>query len=151
MTDEKKTEKNEKAEKAAGIKGDLNQLWKSTVDQFDEMKDLIVRSSGAGKARIDASLVKRQRDKVVAELGEAVLQAHAGGFPLPDDCADLLEQIADFDKQIQEHEEEADRLSTPPEAAEDTQTDQSEDSPHNVNDDADEASNEAPEVVDAKM
>jgi|GEM_PF-2101233 len=149
MTDEKKNEK------AAGIKNDLNQLWKSTVDQFDEMKDLIVRSSGAGKARIDASLVKRQREKVVTDLGEAVLKAHAGGFPLPDDCAELLEQIEAYDTQIREHEEEADRLSTPPSPveadAEDAEADPSEAAAADQNEGDGDASKEPPEVVDAKM
>jgi len=48
------------------LRRELNQLWQSTIDQFDEIKNAIVRSSQAGKARLDAQFLKRQRERLLA-------------------------------------------------------------------------------------
>jgi hypothetical protein len=117
MSDEKKD-----------IKDDLNSLWKSTLDQFDEIKDAIVRSSTAGKAKLDVAMLERQRDKLLMELGRAYLAAaEAGEVSLPEKLVATLERIQDLDEQIAQHEDEVGKLleGTPFSRAGGTKPDQS--------------------------
>lgn len=114
-------EKSEKQTKGGGqdLRKDLNQLWKSTIDQFDELKDVVVRSGSAGKAKLDSTFQKRQREKLLAEIGERLLQAAAdGGFTLPDDVASKVESLSKLDDEIAENNSEVDRLLRPDDASE---------------------------------
>ena len=114
-------EKSEKQTKGGGqdLRKDLNQLWKSTIDQFDELKDVVVRSGSAGKAKLDSTFQKRQREKLLAEIGERLLQAASdGAFTLPDDVASKVESLSKLDDEIAENNSEVDRLLRPDDASE---------------------------------
>lgn len=108
MTDEKK-------DPNAGGKGDFSSLWQSALGQIDEIRDVIVRGSQAGKAKIDAQLLKRQRDKLLQNLGERMFDEHRRlGARLPDGAADLVAEIEALDEQIAESDREAERLFKKP-------------------------------------
>jgi hypothetical protein len=93
------------------LRKELNQLWQSTIDQFDEIKNAIVRSSQAGKARLDAQFLKRQRERLLTKLGEDVLAAEARGeLQLPDACAETARRVHELEEQIRAEEAEAARL-----------------------------------------
>lgn len=93
------------------LRKDLNQLWQSTIDQFDEIKDAIVKSSQAGKAKLDAAFLKRQRERMLAQLGEEVLKAEGDqGFAVPPGSVETIRRIRELDRQIEAEEEEAARL-----------------------------------------
>ncbi|MCP4499643.1 MAG: hypothetical protein GY822_06710 [Deltaproteobacteria bacterium] len=139
--------KKESAKSSRALKTDLNQLWKNTVDQFDEMKDLIVRSSTAGKARFDATLERRHREKAVLELGELVLAAiNEGDIEAPKNCAQILEVIQKYDDDIAQHEEEALRVKKPIHAEENASP-----AEEKAEDGGPTKSANPPEVVDAKV
>lgn len=101
----------EKRDEPQDLRKELNQLWRTTLDQFDEIKNAIVRSSSAGKAKLDATFLRRQRDKLLADLGAKVLEAEASGeLTLPEGLRATTKRIQELDEQIAEQESEVDRL-----------------------------------------
>jgi hypothetical protein len=116
MSDEKKppTEGKGEGHPAGGAGGplgaDLSSIWQSALGQIDEIRDVIVRGSQAGKAKLDAQLLKRQRDKLLAQIGERAVEEHRrGAAPLPEGSEDLLRSLDEVEKQIAESESEAAR------------------------------------------
>lgn len=101
----------DKRDEPQDLRKELNQLWRTTLDQFDGLKDAIVRSSTAGKAKLDATFLRRQRDKRVLELGERVLELERKGeLKLPERFKETLAAIDELEAQIEEQESEVDRL-----------------------------------------
>ncbi len=94
---------------------DLSSLWQSALGSIDEIRDVIVRGSHAGKAKLDAQLLKRQRDKLLMQIGEAVIADAKRGVPLPPSCEDLAVKLDEIQKQVDEAEAQADKAfaSTP--------------------------------------
>lgn len=104
MTDEKKRTD-------PGLPGDLSSIWQSALGQIDEIRDVIVRGSQAGKAKLDAQLLKRQRGQLLQQLGERVLEEHKrGAAPLPEGGDDLVKKLEEIERQIAESEDEASRV-----------------------------------------
>lgn len=100
-----------KSDEPQDLRKELNQLWRTTLDQFDEIKNAIVRSSTAGKAKLDATFLKRQRDKLLGELGARVLEAtEAGTLTLPEALRSTADRIHELEEQIKDQESEVDRL-----------------------------------------
>ena len=95
------------------LKRELNALWRSTIDQFDELKNVIVESSVAGRAKIDATMLKRERERKLAEIGEAMLALfEAGKLELPDELEGTVERIRHIEREIEEQESEFRRVFT---------------------------------------
>ncbi len=93
------------------LRKELNQIWQSTIDQFDEIKDAIVKSSQAGKAKLDAAFLKRQRERLLSTLGEEVLRAAADGhIVLPASVDETVKRIEEIERQIKAEEDEAARF-----------------------------------------
>lgn len=107
---------------------ELSSFFKAAVSALEDVGEQVVHNSKAGKATIDVQLLKRQRDKALARLGELVLlQVQAGGAA-PEGGAAVIAEIARVDAQLQEAQAEADKLfsvaasdrkSEPPRAASD--------------------------------
>lgn len=96
------------------VRKELNQLWRTTLDQFDEIKNAIVRSSSAGKAKLDATFLRRQRERLLMELGTKVLEAsEKGELRLPDRAQNTATRIRELEAQIEDQEGEVDRLLHP--------------------------------------
>lgn len=93
---------------AADLKKDLSSLWKNTIDQFDEIKNAIVRSGEVGKSKLDATFLNRQRDKLFTDLGRMVFEASKGGEESPlsfdDDMNKKMRRIVELEKEIDEAE-----------------------------------------------
>lgn len=101
----------DKRDEPQDLRKELNQLWRTTLDQFDGLKDVLVRSSTAGKAKLDATLLSRQRDKLLAELGAKAVELHRKGeIELPESLASTIARIEELGAQIAEQESEAERL-----------------------------------------
>jgi hypothetical protein len=99
---------------AGDLRKELNSLWKSTIDQFDEIKNVIVRSSGAGKAKLDSTFLKRQRDKLLTDLGTRLLQlSEAGELTLPEDLRSTANRVRELEREIEEQDGMVDRLLRP--------------------------------------
>jgi hypothetical protein len=90
-------------------KKELSQLWNQALSSIDEIRDAIVRGSTAGRAKLDAQLLIRQRDKLLAQLGRQLLDDVAQGHPMPAGCEELARRVGDIDKDIETAEKEAER------------------------------------------
>ncbi len=97
MTDEKKSDP-------------FGSLLNAALGQIDEIRDVIVRGGQAGKAKIDAELLKRQRDRALGELGAALLhEVERGALALPEPLEEPAKRVRELDQQIAKAEEEAAR------------------------------------------
>ena len=106
---------------AADLRSELNSLWKTTLDQFDEIKDVIVKSSSAGKVKLDSTILKRERDRLLTRLGTLTLEAlEAGTITAPPGAEELLTKISAKTEELREMEKEFDSLvkvpAEPPQA-----------------------------------
>jgi hypothetical protein len=98
------------------VRKELNQLWRTTLDQFDEIKNAIVRSSSAGKAKLDATFLRRQRERLLIELGAQVMEAaEQGEVRLPERVQNIATRVRELEAQIEEQEGEVERLLRPEE------------------------------------
>lgn len=95
------------------VKRELSSLWQSALGQIDEIRDVIVRGSQAGKAKLDAQLLKRQRDKLLQQIGELVMEDHRRGVALPPGCEEHASKLAELDQQLHEAEQEAAKAFAP--------------------------------------
>jgi hypothetical protein len=91
------------------IKDDLKSLWKATVDGFDEIKDVIVKGSQAGQARIDAAFLERERDSRLRELGELIYR-FGPKEDMPASWHEKFKEIRDLDKKLADQREQFDHL-----------------------------------------
>jgi hypothetical protein len=89
---------------------ELGSFLKSAASTLDEVKDSVLRGGQAGKASLDVQLLKRQRDKALARLGEVLLDEHARGAPLPPSCAAIVDEIRALDEQVARARTEAEKL-----------------------------------------
>ena len=85
----------------------LASLWQSALGQIDEIRDVIVRGSQAGKAKLDVQLLKRQRERLLTQMGAAVLDDAQRGVALPGSCEELGKRVLEIDQQIADAEAEA--------------------------------------------
>lgn len=112
---------------------DFSSLFKTAVSALEDVSEQVVKSSQAGKATLDAQLLKRQRDRALARLGELALEGiQEGTTPPPPRSEEVLAELARLDAEIAEARKEADKLwptskSTPPSAAKAAGGDEDED------------------------
>lgn len=97
MTDEKKSDP-------------FGSLLNAALGQIDEIRDVIVRGGQAGKAKLDAELLRRQRDRALVELGLALLlEVERGALALPLSCEQAAARVRELDQQIEKAERDAAR------------------------------------------
>jgi hypothetical protein len=89
---------------------ELGSFLKSAASTLDDVKDSVLRGGQAGKASLDVQLLKRQRDKALARLGEVLLDEHGRGAPLPPSCTAIVDEIRALDDQVARARAEADKL-----------------------------------------
>lgn len=98
MTDEKKSDP-------------FGSLLNAALGQIDEIKDVLVRGGQAGKAKLDAELLKRQRDRALQDLAAALLlEVERGALALPAPCEEAATRVRELDAQIEKAEAEATRV-----------------------------------------
>jgi seryl-tRNA synthetase len=89
----------------------LASIWQSALGQIDEIRDVIVRGSQAGKAKIDVQLLRRSREKVLAQIGEALLDdVKRGAATLPAAAEEMKKKVDEIDQQIEAAEAEAQKV-----------------------------------------
>ena len=135
---------------------DFSSLFKTAVSALEDVSEQVVKSSQAGKATLDAQLLKRQRDRALARLGELALEGiQEGTTPPPPRSEEVLAELARLDAEIAEARKEADKLwptskSTPPSAAKAAGGDEDEDEDEEDDEDEDEDEDEGDLKTDAK-
>lgn len=97
MTDEKKSDP-------------FGSLLNAALGQIDEIREVIVRGGQAGKAKLDAELLKRQRDRALQDLAAALLlEVERGALALPPACEEAAARVRELKAQIEQAEAEATR------------------------------------------
>jgi hypothetical protein len=102
---------------------DLSSFFKQAVSALEDASEQLVKSGQAGKASLDVQLLKRQREKALARLGEVLFDEHERGVSLPPAADDLLAEVKKLDARVKEAQQEADALwktdgkGTPPSSA----------------------------------
>jgi len=85
----------------------LTGFLRSTLEQLGSLREMVARSSEAGRARLDLSLLRRERAKLLQAVGEQVATAAAqGAMEVPPEVAEALERVADIDRRIGDQEKQ---------------------------------------------
>ena len=70
--------------------------------KLERLRHALVRSSQIGKLKLDATFLRRERDGVVQELGEAAVRLmRAGTLAIPETLQGLYEEVAALDEKIE--------------------------------------------------
>jgi hypothetical protein len=76
-------------------------VWRMAQGSFQTMREVVVRSSQAGRLRVDVALLQRERAQLQRQLGEQVARLfEAGRIDLPEDARELCERLADLETRI---------------------------------------------------
>jgi hypothetical protein len=85
----------------------LGSLLGRAVEALGEVRDVVVRTSQVGKIKLDATFLRRERDRLFARLGEEIYDRVDGGvLEVPEELAGLVEQIRDVETRLEEQEQE---------------------------------------------
>src|SRR4051812_21696154 len=79
----------------------LDTVWKMASSGFDTLKEVVVRSSQAGRLRVDLALYARQRAQLLQILGEQVC-ALIGEEQLevPDEVRALYDHVREIEQRM---------------------------------------------------
>lgn len=100
------------------MKVQLDKMVKSTVDGLEELKEVLLRASQNAKVKLDATLLRRERDRLYQTLGEqAYLLVEEGSLKAPPALRDTIDRIHALVEQLAQEEA---AMDTPDEEDEDT-------------------------------
>jgi len=70
--------------------------------KLERLRHALVRSSQIGKLKLDATFLRRERDGVVQELGEAALRLmRVAKLPIPDELRGLYDEANALEGKIE--------------------------------------------------
>jgi hypothetical protein len=76
-------------------------MWKMASDSFDTLREVVVRSSQTGRLRVDLALLGREKQYLLAKLGEQVAQlVDEGKLELPESARQTYDRVKDVDARI---------------------------------------------------
>jgi len=97
--------KDKSAPEADKMKAQLDRLVKSTVEGLDELKEVLVRASQNAKVKLDATLLRRERDRLLQTLGDQTYELiEDGKLTPPPALRDTLDRIHALVEQIASEE-----------------------------------------------
>jgi hypothetical protein len=86
----------------------LTDFLRATFAQLGSLRDAVSRSSDFGRARLDVTLARRERSRLLQLLGERFLQEIASGeVAPPEDVHELVARVAEIDGEIGERAQRA--------------------------------------------
>ena len=87
------------------MKQQLDRMVKSTVDGLEELKEVLLRASQNAKVKLDATLLRRERDRLYQTLGEqAYLLVEEGSLKAPPALRDTIDRIHALVEQLAQEE-----------------------------------------------
>lgn len=89
---------------------DLGSFFKAAVSALEDASEQVKRGGLASKASLDAQLLKRQKQKALAKLGEIIFDEHARGVSLPPAADDVMKELLGLEADLHKAQAEADRL-----------------------------------------
>jgi len=76
-------------------------VWKMASDSFDTLREVVVRSSQAGKLRVDLALLAREKQQLLARMGgELVRLLDEGSIQVPETLRRIYERVKDVDARM---------------------------------------------------
>lgn len=85
------------------LRRQLATLWQAARTGFDTMREVVYRSSQAGRLRFDIAMLHRERSQLLRELGErtcAYLDQVSADFP--EELVQLHDRIRDVESRIKD-------------------------------------------------
>ncbi len=76
-------------------------MWKMASESFDTLREVVVRSSQAGKLRVDLALLAREKQQLLARLGEQITAlVDAGKLDVPEEVRQIYDRVKDVDARL---------------------------------------------------
>jgi hypothetical protein len=76
-------------------------VWKMASDGFDTLREVVVRSSQAGKLRVDLALLAREKQQLLARMGAQLTRLmDEGGIEVPEGLMRIYERVKDVDARM---------------------------------------------------
>ncbi len=83
------------------LRRQLNTVWRSAVSGFDTLREVVVRSSQAGRLRVDVALLAREKQQLLVKLGEQTLVlVDDGVIELPAAARETLDRIRAIERRL---------------------------------------------------
>ncbi len=92
------------------MRGQLNEMWKNAMDGLEDLREVVLKASQNAKVRLDATFLRRERDRLYQQLGEETYAlAETGKLKVPAELRDtvdrihaIVEQVAAADREAEE-------------------------------------------------
>jgi hypothetical protein len=76
-------------------------VWRMASSGFDTLREVVVRSSQSGRLRVDLALMARERQHLLATLGEQVAALiDEGALDVPSEVKELHERLRDIEHRM---------------------------------------------------
>jgi hypothetical protein len=76
-------------------------MWKMASDSFDTLREVVVRSSQAGRLRVDLALLAREKQQLLARLGEQLSRLiDDGQIEVPEALQQTYDRVKDVDARM---------------------------------------------------
>ena len=83
------------------LRRQLATLWQAARTGLDTMREVVVRSSQAGRLRLDIAMMQRERSELLRQLGERTCAfLDQGGADVPEELLALHDRIRDVEGRI---------------------------------------------------
>jgi hypothetical protein len=77
-------------------------MWRMASTGFETLREVVVRSSQTGRLRVDLALLGRERQQLLAELGQKVAHLlEADALEVPEEVRVIWERLRDVEGRIQ--------------------------------------------------
>ncbi|MCA9520123.1 MAG: hypothetical protein KC609_04095 [Myxococcales bacterium] len=93
------------------LKEQFNMFVKAAATGLNDLKNAVVSTAQVGRLKLDVTFLRRSRDRMLRDLGSAIVAAVASGdVILEGELQQLCEQIAEVDAKIRDEEARVDEL-----------------------------------------
>ncbi|MHB8419996.1 MAG: hypothetical protein ACYDCL_18130 [Myxococcales bacterium] len=88
--------------KRSSTAGPPRDPFAKALTQLERVRDAVVRSSQIGKIKLDATFLRRERDRLVKQLGEEALNLMlADRLPVPQELEALVREVQGLEGRIE--------------------------------------------------
>lgn len=92
---------------AEEMRRQLGSWLERAVETLGDVRAVVVRTSQIGKIKLDATFLRRERDRLFARLGEEVFdRVETGRLELSEELSASIEQLREIERRLEEQEAE---------------------------------------------
>lgn len=89
------------SERKDDLRRQFGTVWKMAADSLDTLREVVVRSSQEGKLRVDLALLAREKQQLLAALGEAVAQLlDEEKLDVPEEARQIYDRVKDVEARL---------------------------------------------------